>query len=460
MHSSAREEPGKRLLLRAGAIITMDPERRMIRDGAVIIRDREIEGVLDREAFADLPRFDGEQIDCSHLTVMPGFVQTHCHLCQTIFRGLADNLELLDWLRLKIYPLEHAHTDRSMEVSALLGIAELVSSGTTTIMDMGSIHHEEAIVRAVRESGLRACLGKSLMDLNPSFPGMREETRDALGSAMEEARSWHGSEGGRIRYAVAPRFVLSCSEELLRGAWAMAVEQDGMLFHTHAAENRGELRAVRERCGMGNVEYFEQCGVLGAQTCLAHAIWLNDREFDLLAERDARVLHCPSSNLKLGSGVAQIPRMREKGITVSLGADGAPCNNSLTMFEEMRLAALIQKPANGPAAMPAGEVLAMATIDGARTLGLEDRIGSIEPGKHADLLLLDLQTVGHPLRQDTVEDIASAIVHCTSAANVHSVMVDGQWLYRDREFIRLDPAEIVRAGKAELTRLLRRAPAQ
>jgi cytosine/adenosine deaminase-related metal-dependent hydrolase len=391
--------------------------------------------------------------------MMPGFVQTHIHLCQTIFRGLADTLELLDWLALKIYPLEHAHTDRSMEVSALLGIAELVSSGTTTIMDMGSIHHEEAIVRAVRQAGLRACLGKSLMDLNPSFPAMREETRDALDSALEEARAWHGSEEGRIRYAVAPRFVLSCSEELLRGAWAMAQEHDGMLFHTHAAENRSEMGAVRERCGVDNVEYLERCEVLGPKTCLAHAIWLNEREFELLAERDARVLHCPSSNLKLGSGVAQIPRMREMGITVSLGADGAPCNNSLTMFEEMRLAALIQKPAHGPAAMPATEVLAMATIGGARALGLGDQIGSVEPGKAADLLLLDLQTVGHPLRQDSMEDLASAIVHSGSAANVHSVMVDGQWLYRGREFLRLDPAAIVHAGKTELAQLLGRAPA-
>jgi 5-methylthioadenosine/S-adenosylhomocysteine deaminase len=446
----------RQLLLCPGTIITMDPDRRVIRDGAVLIQDSSIARVLDRDQMHLVEGFTGERMHLPELTLIPGFVQTHIHLCQTLFRGLADDLELLDWLRLKIYPFEAAHDGPSMYVSALLGIAELVSSGTTTIMDMGSIHHEEEIVRAVEESGLRAHVGKSLMDVNPACPRMREPTGDALASALDQARTWHKSAEGRILYSAAPRFVLSCSESLLRDAWAMTRDFPGMLFHTHAAENPNELQAVQEQCGMGNVEYFDHCGVLRENTCLAHAVWLNDHEFDLIAQRRARVLHCPSSNLKLGSGIAQVPRMLRTGITVSLGADGAPCNNMLNMFEEMRLASLIQKPLHGAAALPADEVFALATIGGAVALGMDQNIGSIEPGKKGDVVLLNTQTINHPYRQGSPADLYSAIVYSGSPANVHSVMVDGRWLYRNGEFVALDRRRLVEQGREALGKLLRR----
>jgi 5-methylthioadenosine/S-adenosylhomocysteine deaminase len=444
------------LLLSTRTMITMDRSRRVIRDGSALIEGSTITRVLDRDETRGFADFAGDRLHLPGLTLIPGFVQPHIHLCQTLFRGLADDLELLDWLRLRIYPFEAAHRPPSMYTSALLGIAELVSSGTTTIMDMGSIRHEEEIVRAITESGLRACVGKSLMDLNPASPQMCEPTQEALKSALEQARLWHNSAGGRIHYAVAPRFVLSCSEPLLRDAWAMTREFPGMLFHTHAAENPAELRAVRERCGMGNIEYFEQIGVLRENTCIAHAVWLNDNEFDLMADRKSRVLHCPSSNLKLGSGIAQVPRMLRKRITVSLAADGAPCNNTLNMFEEMRLASLIQKPLHGPSALTAEEVFSIATMGGASALGMEQKIGSIEAGKRADLALLDLGTISHPYRQESPADLYSAIVYSGSPANVHSVMVDGRWLYRNGEFVALDRQKAVEQGREELRRLLSR----
>jgi 5-methylthioadenosine/S-adenosylhomocysteine deaminase len=207
---------------------------------------------------------------------------------------------------------------------------------------------------------------------------------------------------------------------------------------------------------MGNIEYFEQIGVLRENTCIAHAVWLNDHEFDLMADRKSRVLHCPSSNLKLGSGIAQVPRMLRKRITVSLAADGAPCNNTLNMFEEMRLASLIQKPLHGPSALTAEEVFSIATMGGASALGMEQKIGSIEAGKRADLALLDLGTISHPYRQESPADLYSAIVYSGSPANVHSVMVDGRWLYRNGEFVALDRQKAVEQGREELRRLLSR----
>jgi cytosine/adenosine deaminase-related metal-dependent hydrolase len=449
----------KRTLIRPGAIVTMDPARRVLRGGAVLVEGSVIGRVLDAARLEDLASFEGETLSAPHLTLLPGFVQTHIHLCQTLFRGLADDLDLLDWLVLRIFPLEAAHDAASMYASAMLGISELMASGTTTIMDMGSIHHEDQVVRAVEESGLRACLGKTLMDANPAYPRLSETTAAALRSAAEQARQWHGSAGGRIRYAATPRFVLSCTEALLREAWEMTRDFDGMLFHTHAAENPREMQAVRKRLAMDNVEYFESIGVLHENTCLAHCVWLNDREMELMRQRRASVLHCPSSNMKLGSGIARVPEMLRRTITVSLGADGAPCNNSLDMFREMRHAALIQKAAHGPTVMRAQEVLELATLGGAAALGLSRSIGSIEAGKEADLLLLDLGCAGMPCAAETAEQIASAIVYSGSPDAVDSVMVAGRWLYRQKAFCHLDGPRIRHAGREQIRSVLTRMEA-
>jgi 5-methylthioadenosine/S-adenosylhomocysteine deaminase len=451
------------ILIHAGTILTMDAEHRVIERGGVLVEGGEIRALLSAEAFQEIRQswkaeHRGEIVERPEAVLCPGFIQTHIHLCQTLFRGLAEDLPLLDWLRLRIYPLEAAHTAASMRASASVGTAELLASGTTTIMDMGSVRHEEEIVRVIEESGIRAFVGKAMMDENAAFPRLKESTGEAIRSTREQAEAWHGkAAGGRIMYAVAPRFILSCSDELLREAAAMASAFPGMLFHTHAAENRSELEAVRARCGMDNIEYFDRLGILRENTCLAHCIWLAERELDLLAERRAAVLHCPSSNLKLGSGVARVPEMLRRGITVSLGADGAPCNNRLDMFAEMRLAALIQKPLEGPGAMRAEEVFALATNGGARALGCERMLGSVEVGKKADLLLLDLRKEWNPADPRTPAEWYTSIVHSGTPANVEAVMVDGAWVYRDGTHLRLDSPGATRSAQLELRKLLDRA---
>jgi cytosine/adenosine deaminase-related metal-dependent hydrolase len=442
-------------LVRTRAVATMDAANTVVAYGGLLIRGAVIERVLSAGEAATPPA-GAEVVDAPGLVAIPGFVQTHVHLCQTLFRGLAEEMELLDWLKLRIFPYEAAHSSSSMAASAMLGIAELIRGGTTTIMDMGSIHHEEEVVRAVEETGLRACVGKSMIDINDIEPRLRETTRGSLDSTHRQAAAWHNAAGGRIRYAVAPRFVLSCSDELLREAYAMTAEFPGMLLHTHAAENRKELEAVRRRCGAGNIEFFETLGILHSNTCLAHCVWLSGREMDLLQERHARVLHCPSSNLKLASGIARVPEFLARGIPVSLGADGAPCNNRLDMFTEMRLAALLQKPLHGPAAMPAATVLAMATRGGAEALGWGDRIGSLEPGKNADVVFLDLQRPWMPAVEPDATTLPAMIVHSGTPENVDSVMIDGEWVFRKGEHVRLDEGAVTAKAHDELRRLLQR----
>jgi len=431
----------------------MDSSRRVLPGGAIITGGPSIESILTAQELAALPPFEGTVLNAPSLTVIPGFVQTHIHLCQTLFRGLADDLELLDWLRLKIYPFEAAHNAASMRASAMTGLAELIRSGTTTIMDMGSVAHEDEIAGAVEETGIRAFIGKAMMDMNDVHPALRETTEESLRLTLAQAQRWHGKAGGRMRYAVAPRFVLSCTDRLLKEAHAMTASFPGMLFHTHAAENRHEMDEVRKRCGADNIEFFEKLGILRANTCLAHCIWISETEIALLREREARVLHCPTSNLKLGSGIAPVPGLLSRGISVSLGADGAPCNNTLDMFQEMRHAALIQKPVHGAQSMPAAAVFELATRGGAHALGLAAETGSLEPGKKADVVLLDLGRLWNPADESNPY---SAIVYSCTPENVRYVMIDGAWVYRDGSHTTLRPGAVAAGAKKELRLLLDR----
>jgi len=341
-----------------------------------------------------------------------------------------------------------------MYISAKLGIGELIRSGTTTVLDMGSIYHEEEIVRAISETGIRACVGKAMMDVNHIYSSFKESTAESLKSTRDLAERWHNSFDGRIKYAVAPRFVLSCTDRLMKDAYEMTNSFQGMLFHTHASENQIEINKVRERCKMGNVEYLNHLGLLSDNSCIAHCVYINENEYSILQSTRANVLHCPSSNLKLGSGIANIPWFLKGKINVSLGADGAPCNNNLSMFQEMRTAALLQKHLHGPTSISAKTAFEMATINGAKALGLEKEIGSIEVGKRADLVLLDLERLWNPILSDN--NVYSSIVYSSEPENVNSVMIDGKWVYRRGEFLTLDEKKILSESKVELKKLLQR----
>jgi 5-methylthioadenosine/S-adenosylhomocysteine deaminase len=288
-----------------------------------------------------------------------------------------------------------------------------------------------------------------MMDKGNDVPAaLREQTEDSIAQSLALLERWHGQADGRIRYCFAPRFAVSCTRELLEQVARLARER-GVLVHSHASENQDEIALVERETGMRNIEYLNEVGLASSHTVLAHCVHLNDNEMEILARTGTNVAHCPSSNMKLGSGLARIPEMIERGIPVSLGADGAPCNNRLDMFTEMRTAALIQKALHGAETLPALTMLKMATIDGARALGLEDEIGSIEIGKRADLVLLNLDrlhTTPHP-------DPISTIVYAASPENVDTVIIDGWIVMRERELLTVDEQAVRSEAAAESTRL-------
>ena len=443
-----------RWLLIPKEIVTVDDQNRILKNYAIEILDNKISALHDLKNFS-LEKFNGEIINLPELTLIPGFIQTHIHLCQTLFRGLADDLELLDWLQLKIFPYENAHNKDSLRTSVRAGILELQSGGTTTILDMGTLNHQEVIFEELINSGIRAFAGKCMIDQNDLFPQFKSTTKDELKNTYQLAKDFHNTSGGMIRYGFAPRFILSCSDELLSETSEMQKDFPGSIYHTHSSENKNEIAEVRKRFGQENIEHFNSIGILSDHTVLAHGIHVNESEIYTLKKNDVRISHCPSSNLKLGSGIANIPRYLKEGISVSLGADGAPCNNNLSAFTEMRLASLIQKPVHGPKVMDALTVFRLATIEGARALHIDNETGSIEAGKNADLVLLDLNEVEIPFT-DNEHHVYSKIVYSASAHNVHSVMIDGKWVVKDKVSNKYDSKEVVSDAKTELNNLLKR----
>jgi 5-methylthioadenosine/S-adenosylhomocysteine deaminase len=431
------------LLIKNATVITLDSDNSSF-DGDVLIEDKRISALGPQSAArADLV------IEAAGKILLPGFVQTHIHLCQTLFRGYGDDLSLIDWLKKRVWPMEAAHTEESLYSSARLGLAELIRGGTTCALTMETVHHTEAVFRAVEESGFRATIGKCMMDKGEEVPdGLRERTEDSINESLRLLERWHDSAGGRIRYCFAPRFAVSCTRELLEQVARLSRERKVMV-HTHASENLEEIVMVERETGFRNVDYLNQVGLAAPHVLLAHCIWLDEAELEILRSSRTHVAHCPSSNLKLGSGFAKVAEMIEQGISVSLGADGAPCNNRLDMFTEMRAAALIQKALRGPETLPALAVLRMATINGARALGLGDQIGSIEVGKRADLILLDLDrlhTAPHP-------DPVSAIVYAAQADNVETVIIDGRVVMHGGKLTSLDEADVIRKANDQARQL-------
>ncbi len=434
-----------RRILRGGTILTQNATREVLR-GDVAIHGGHIGavGVVPDDPDADI-------IDCTGMIVMPGLVQAHTHLCQTLYRGRADDLPLLGWLRERIWPYEAALDEASLRAAARLAIAELLRSGTTAILDMGTVHHTDVIAQELGRAGLRAVFGKAMMDVGDGVPrGLREDTQRSLDESDRLRREWHGMANGRLGYAYAPRFVLSCTEALLREVGARVAA--GARIHTHASEQEAEIEIVRRERGEDNIVYLSQLGLAGPRATLAHCVHPTLREREQLAQSGTHVAHCPSSNLKLASGIAPIPEMIRQGISVALGADGAPCNNNLDAFVELRLAALLHKPRVGADGFPAQLALDLATRGGAAALGLADSIGSIEVGKRADLVVLDTET----LHATPSPDPVSLVVYAAQSRDVRHVFVDGRWLVADgelSEFTNLHIPDVVAEAKVQIERI-------
>ncbi|RKL68272.1 N-ethylammeline chlorohydrolase [Salipaludibacillus neizhouensis] len=395
-------------------------------------------------------------IDATNRVITPGFIQTHIHLCQTIFRGKGDDLELMDWLKKRIWPLEAAHDEESIYYSALLGIGELIQSGTTSIVDMETVHHTDFAFQAIERTGIRALSGKVMMDKGNEVPlALQEKTGESIQQSVDLMEKWHKKDAGRINYAFSPRFVVSCTEELLKEVSDLS-KKHHVYVHTHASENKGEIEIVESETGMRNVVYLDHLGLANERLILAHCVWLSEEEKQIIQRKRVNVTHCPGSNLKLASGVAEIPDLLNAHICVSLGADGAPCNNNLDMFNEMRLAALIQKPVHGPTAMDAKTVFKMATIDGAKAMGMENDIGSLEVGKKADLNIMNLNDFHMYPSYDV--DTISRIVYSTTRADVETTIINGKVVMENRIMKTLDKEIVLHEANKSISRLIKRVP--
>jgi 5-methylthioadenosine/S-adenosylhomocysteine deaminase len=431
------------VLIKDATIITLEDANRVFEGSVAIDRGRIVAVEPSATAIFNIA-FD-DVIDGRGCALLPGFIQTHIHLCQTLFRGAADDLELIDWLKQRVWPMEAAHTPESLYASARLGVAELIKGGTTCALTMETVNHTESVFRAVEESGFRATVGKCMMDQGDDTPeALIEGTEESIAESLDLLRRWNGQADNRIRYCFAPRFALSCTRELLERIASLSGEL-GVMVHTHASENRDEIAMVERATGKRNIEYLRDVGLTAPHVVLAHCVHLDDAEIEILRSTGAHVAHCPSSNLKLASGVARVSEMLDRGVSVSLGADGAPCNNRLDMFTEMREAALLQKVLRGSRALPALTALRMATTGGARALGLADQIGSVEVGKRADLQLVNLNRLHTTPQPDPI----STIVYSAEAGDVETVIIDGRIVMQERRLLTFNEEDVITQAREQ-----------
>jgi 5-methylthioadenosine/S-adenosylhomocysteine deaminase len=437
-------------LVRGGTVVTCDATDRVVA-GDLLIEDGRIVAV-GKVAGALAPPV--RVIDARGCAVIPGFVQAHVHLCQALLRGMADDMPLLEWLRTRIWPLEAAHDEASLTASAELGLTEMMRAGTTTILDMGTVRAHDAVMDACVRSGVRAVSGKAMMDAGDGVPkGLRETTRASLDESERLASAWRGKGDGRIGYAYAPRFILSCTEALVRGAVDRAASDGTSLVHTHVAEHPNEREAVRRALGDDDVAILRAWGVKGPRAILAHGVQLTDDEARTIARDETRIVHCPSANLKLGSGIARIADLDALGVRLALGADGAPCNNNMDPWTELRHAALLAKVRTGVTTLPARRALRLATIDGARALSLDAVTGSLEPGKHADLAVVRIDGV----HAEPGGDVFSRLVYACGARDVRHVFVSGVHVVRDGEHTLFDAHEVTARARTQAQKLRARA---
>jgi len=458
-----------KLLIRGGTLVRCDPtaaagpqEGDLLIDGTRIVAVGSVPKKLLLRGVGGPVRI----IDAHGCAVLPGLVQAHVHLCQTLFRGMADDLPLLAWLEQRIWPFEAAHDEASLSASAELGLLEMMLAGTTTILDMGTVHHYDAVFDACRRSGIRVFGGKTMMDAGNRVPkGLRETTAASLREADRLRASWCGSSGkktgeeksSRLGYAYAPRFILSCTEALFRGTVERASDGDGdgagALLHSHVSEHPEERAAVRSALGDDDIAVLRKWGFKGKNTLLAHGVQLTDDEMDAVARDGTRIVHCPSANLKLGSGIARVHELKKRGVALAIGADGAPCNNNLDPWMELRHAALLAKVQSGVTTLPAREALHLATIDGARALGIDREVGSLEVGKRADVIVVRMDGP----HVEPGGDAYSRLVYGCTARDVAHVMVDGDLVVHDGEHQHLDRDRVLARARAQAKRLVQRA---
>lgn len=382
-------------------------------------------------------------IDGEGKILMPGLINTHTHLSMTLFRGLADDLSLDTWLNDYIWPVEAHLNGYYCYIGALLGAVELIKSGTTTFSDM--YFYMEDVARAVDEAGLRAVLSYGMIDFADE-----EKRRAEIAANVDLFKNCNNAAEGRIKVFFGPHAPYTASKELLDEVRDLASKFNTGI-HIHVAETQKEVEDILEQTGKRPFEYLDDIGFLGPNVVAAHAVWLSEEEIDIIMDREVKISHNPCSNMKLASGISPVANMLSHDICVSIGTDGASSNNNLDLIEEMKTASLLQKVATlDPKVLTSEETVAMATINGARTLGLENEIGSIEVGKKADLILIDTDEAN--MTPDS-SCISSNVVYAAKGSNVDTTICNGRILMENRKLTTLDEEKIYKKARAAIVEL-------
>jgi 5-methylthioadenosine/S-adenosylhomocysteine deaminase len=429
--AAAAAEPAD-LVVRNATVVTVDEQRRVIHDGAVAILGGRIAAVGKAAEIA--ARYQAaETLDAGGGIVLPGLINAHTHAPMVLFRGIADDLKLMDWLQKYIFPAEAKNvTAEFVKAGTHLAALEMIRSGTTTFVDM--YYFEDQVAEAAKEAGLRTVAGETVI----GFPAPDNKTvADALAYTDRFLKKWAGDP--LVVPAVAPHSAYLVDPDTLRATRVLA-DRYGAPILIHLSESKDEQATVKERYRKTPTVHLRDLGILRKGLLGAHGIWLDAGDRAILKEAGAGVAHCPQSNMKISSGPAPVREMLAEGLRLGLGTDGAASNNDLDMFEEMLTAALLAKHVTAdPTVAPAAAVLEMATLGGARALGMEDRLGSLEPGKRADLIVVDLSAPRlHPLY-----DPVSHLVYAAKGADVRHVVVEGRVVMRDRKVTTLDEAAVL-----------------
>jgi len=428
-------------LLTNAIVLTMDNHLRQYEPGAIAVNDNQIVAVGPHDEISSAYT-STQTIDCDGKVLMPGLVNSHTHVPMTLLRGLADDLRLDVWLMGYMMPVEREFVSPDfVHLGTLLGCAEMIRSGVTTFADM--YYFEESVAKAAAQAGMRALCGETVL----KFPTPDADSyEESLASARDFIERWKGH--ALITPTVAPHAPYTATDDLLRSCAALAAEFDVPL-HTHLAETALEVENMRAATGMPVIPYVKKQNLFDAKVLAAHCVHIDEGEMRTLLHAGAGVAHNPSSNLKLASGVAPITRMLEVGLNVGIGTDGPASNNDLDMFEEVRLAAFLAKGSTGdPTVLPAQQALLMATRLGAQAMHLGEITGSLEPGKRADLILVDISRLHNSphFRRDRYA-VYAQIVYASKATDVTDVMIDGKWVMRDKVLLTLEEDELLRAGQ-------------
>ena len=414
-------------------VVTVDETFRVLAPGAVSIKDGTIHRVWAPRPGQPLP--DAKEIlDTGGGLVMPGLVNMHTHLPMSLFRGLADDLSLAQWLNEHIFPAEAKHiTPQNVETGTRLSIAEMLLGGTTTCCDGYFLASD--IARSVQDTGIRAILGQGVIDFPaPGVPDPKKNVTHA--KAFVDQWRWQSP---KIRPSIFCHAPYTCSDETLRQAKSAARDL-GVMFQIHVAETAVEVEQCRRANGCSPVRHLARLGILDENTLMIHAVWVDADDIRIMADTGVVIAHCPESNMKLASGIAPVPDFLRAGIVCGLGTDGCASNNDLSLFGEMRAAAMLHKAQRlDPTVMDAVTVVKMATIGGARALGMDRAIGSLEPGKQADLIIVDLNRP----HLTPLYNAPSHLVYAAGRADVRHVLIGGQWVVRNGELLTMDLADVL-----------------